>query len=80
MDETEGIRRLMVKDINSVEGSREYLETLHGQVWDTDQIRAEFEVIGFMAPFMVVKRKTDGIKGSLMFQHSPRFYFSFEPA
>ena len=25
-------------------------------------------------------RRADGVKGSLMFQHSPRFYFKFEPA
>ena len=32
-----------------------------------------------MAPLVVVRRKSDGVKGSLMFQHSPRFYFGFEP-
>jgi hypothetical protein len=39
----------------------------------------DFEVIGFMAPVVVVRRNSDGQKGSLMFQHNPRFYFSFEP-
>ena len=29
---------------------RAALEAKHGQVWDTDQLRDEFEVIGFMAP------------------------------
>ena len=38
-DPTESIRRQMVKEINAVEGSREYLEAKHGQVWDTDQVR-----------------------------------------
>jgi hypothetical protein len=36
-------------------------------------------VIGFMAPLVVVRRKHDGKKGSLEFQHSPRFYFGFSP-
>ena len=36
-------------------------------------------VIGFSAPLVVVSRKSDGQKGSLMFQASPRFYFGFEP-
>ena len=29
-------------------------------------------------PFVVVRRKADGVKGSLMFQNSPRFYFGFQ--
>ena len=30
-------------------------------------------------PFVVVRRKSDGVKGSLEFQHNPRYYFSFSP-
>jgi hypothetical protein len=78
-DQTEGIRREMVARINAVEGSREYLESKHGQVWDTDQLQDEFIVLGFLAPLVVVKRKSDGVKGSLMFQHDPRLFFSFDP-
>jgi len=36
----------------------------------------EFEVAGFMAPFVVVRRRSDGEKGSLEFQNNPRFYFN----
>lgn len=32
-----------------------------------------------MAPLVVVRRKADGVKGSLEFQHNPRFYFNFQP-
>jgi hypothetical protein len=78
-DETEGIRRAMVNEINSNPGSREALEKEHGQVWDTTQLDQDFEVKGFMAPFVVVKRKSDGVIGSLEFQHSPRFYYGFTP-
>ena len=67
----------MIAEINHEPGSREALESQHGQVWDTDQLREQFDVIGFMAPIVVAIRKSDGIKGSLMFQHSPRFYFGF---
>ena len=77
MDDTEATRRAMVKEINSDPGSREALTAEHGQVWDTTELSKDFEVTGFMAPFVVVKRKSDGAKGSLMFQHSPRFYYSF---
>ena len=78
-DQTESIRREMTKNINAVEGSREYLEAKYGQVWDTTELQQEFSVEGFMAPFVLARRKSDGIRGTLKFQHSPRFYFSFEP-
>ena len=77
MDETEGMRRAMVTVINAEPGSREDLEGTYGKVWDTEQLRSEFEVIGFMAPMIGVQRKSDGKKGAMMFQHSPRFYFEF---
>lgn len=79
-DPTEPARRQRLAEINAQPGSREALEAQHGQVWDTDQLRDEFEAIGFMAPYVVVRRLSDGMKGSLEFQHSPRFYFNFQPA
>ena len=78
-DPTEDIRKQMLAQINAIPGNREYLEHKHGQVWDTQQLSDDFEVIGFSAPLVVVRRKSDNQKGSLMFQHSPRFYFGFEP-
>jgi hypothetical protein len=78
-DPTESIRRQMLTEINAQPGSREYLEAKHGQVWSTNELGQEFDVIGFAAPLVVVRRKSDGVKGSLMFQASPRFYFGFEP-
>ena len=45
--------------------------------WNTDGLQRDFEVIGFAAPFVVVVRKADGVKGSLEFTHSPRVYFNF---
>lgn len=79
-DETEGIRRQTVAEINADPGSRGALTAQYGQVWDTRELANDFEVLGFMAPFVVVRRKSDGRTGSLMFQHSPRFYFSFDEA
>ena len=77
-DPTEDIRRGLQQEINAVEGSREYLEAQHGQVWDTQELQADFEVQGFMAPFIGVRRKSDGSQGSMAFQHAPRFYFNFK--
>jgi hypothetical protein len=79
-DETEPIRRQRLAEINAKPGSREALEADYGQVWDTGQLSEDFEVLGFMAPYVVVRRKSDGVKGSLEFQHQPRFYFNFAPA
>jgi len=77
-DPTEGIRRKMVAEINTEPGSRAALEAEHGQVWDTEELQKDFTVNGFMAPFVGVVRKSDGIKGALLFQHHPRFYFKFK--
>ena len=77
-DPTEDIRRAMVSDINRDPNEREALEAKYGQVWDTQQLGKDFEVKGFMAPFINVTRKSDGATGSMMFQHSPRYYFNFQ--
>ena len=79
IDETETIRREMVAEINSDPGSRPDLEAKHGQVWDTGQLQEDFQVLGFMAPIVVVRRRSDGVRGSLMFQNDPRLYYSFSP-
>ncbi len=76
-DPTEVIRRERLAEINAEPGSREALEVEHGQVWDGEQLRQDFEVIGFLAPLVVVRRKVDGLKGSLEFQHNPRLYWGF---
>ena len=49
-----------------------------GQTWDTQQLQEDFEVLGFAAPYVSVRRKSDGTKGLLEFTHSPRVYFGFE--
>ena len=78
-DETEAIRREMVATINAEPASRADLEAKHGQVWDTTELGRDFEVLGFAAPFVIVRRRSDRMRGSLMFQHHPRFYYSFQP-
>jgi len=81
MDETEDIRRFLVAAQQAVgPWSREQLESVYGQVWDTDEVSRDFEILGFMAPFVAVRRRSDGKKGSLEFQvHiGHRFYFNFK--
>ena len=79
IDPLEAIRRVRLIEINAHPGTRQQLEAIHGQVWNTDELARDFEVVGFLAPFVVVRHRSNGMKGSLEFQHSPRFYFSFAP-
>jgi hypothetical protein len=71
-DPTENLRRAIIASGHPQRALAEAKER-----WDTDQLREEFEVIGFMSPFVVVRRKVDGKKGSMEFTHNPRFYFNF---
>jgi hypothetical protein len=51
--------------------------------WATDELREQFEVLGFAAPYVVVRRKADGVKGTLQFVQNPgeeRVYFGWFPA
>jgi hypothetical protein len=76
-DATETVRREMQAEINAQPGSREAMEAEHGEVWNTQELGEDFEVLGFAAPLVVVRRRSDGVRGSLFFQHAPRLYFSF---
>lgn len=76
-DVTEAIRRDRLTEINSNPNEPEALAAKYDRVWSTSELTAEFDVLGFMAPYVVVQRKADGCKGSLEFQHSPRVYFNF---
>ena len=49
------------------------------ETWNTEELQRDFEVLGFSAPYVVVKRLSDGTKGSLEFTHSPRVYSNWIP-
>lgn len=76
-DKTENIRKLHAEISNSFPLEKAELEKHFGKVWDTKELSSDFHVIGFMAPYIVVERKSDKKKGSLEFQHSPRLYWNF---
>ncbi len=59
--------------------NRTELEKQYGQVWDTSELQRDYTVEGFGAPCVVVLHKKDNVRGSLFFQHRPRFYYNFEP-
>lgn len=47
------------------------------ETWTTEEFRRDFEAISFLAPFVSVRRRSDGVKGTLMFDHHPRVYFNW---
>ena len=71
-DTTENIRREMIE---TGQPQRDLAQAT--ERWTTEELSRDFEVLGFLAPFVVVKRRSDGAKGSLEFTHSPRFYFNW---
>lgn len=73
--ESEAMRALLAEAINAGGLPEGY----DGPVWDTAKLQEDFEVQGFAAPFVVVRRREDGQRGTLTFMHAPRVYFDFTP-
>jgi hypothetical protein len=79
-DVTEAARRLAQRIVNADQRTSEEIAADHdGVTWTTDELQRDFEVLGFAAPFVVVRRRSDGMKGSLTFRHNPRIYYGWEP-
>lgn len=86
IDETEMPRRIIQAEIHAeIESNDEVAEYRRlvkkygiDDVWTIDTIGRTFEITGFMAPFVVVRRLSDGVVGSVQFQHHPRIYFGFQ--
>ena len=77
MDSTEQARRELVQEVNQ-DTERTKLDEKYGEVMTTSEMRLLYDVEGFLAPFIVCRRKSDGKRGTLMFSHSPRYYFSWQ--
>ena len=55
------------------------------ETWSVAEMPKAFETIAFCAPFLSVKRRSDGVEGLLEFTGgagtgTPRTYFNFRPA
>lgn len=70
----------MIKDYGNVQGrSRLELQTLYGEkVLNTVELQCGYTVHSFLAPFVSLTDTKTGEKYTAEFQHSPRYYFSFE--
>jgi pterin-4a-carbinolamine dehydratase len=71
-DPTEDFRREM---IDTDQPARDLAQA--DRRWTTEQLKNEFIVTSFLAPFVFVTRIADGARGTMEFTHSPRFYFNF---
>ena len=78
MNALEQAQRARIAELNGGEITREVLTEKYGRVYTTAELQEYFQVEGFLAPWVVVKRKSDGKRGSLEFTASPRFYFNFK--
>lgn len=76
-DETEPVRRAMIESGQPQKDLERVMEA-GGDRWDTQELQRDFEVIGFLAPYVVVRRRVDGVRGTMEFTHSPRWYFGFK--
>jgi hypothetical protein len=61
--------------------ARTALEACAGtaDVWNDESLMAAFEVSHFVPPYVSVIRRSDGVRGTVMFIDAPRLYFSFVP-
>jgi hypothetical protein len=79
-DETEPYRRRRVAELAAQQtDNRKELEQRHGRVWNTAELGRDYEVKGFMAPYVIVRCKATDKLGSMEFQHEPRYYFGYQP-
>ena len=74
IDETESTRRAML-----AAGQPAIDAATAPELLDTEQMSALYTVRAFLAPFVIVQRKSDGRMGSMEFTHSPRRYFNWQP-
>lgn len=70
----------LINASTSSDDLRAKLAEKHGadNVFNTVEATDKFAFEAFMAPFALVKRKSDGARGTLEFTHSPRYYFDFK--
>jgi hypothetical protein len=70
--EADAVRRRMIET-----GQPQADLAVANQTWTTAELQRDFEVLGFAAPFAVVRRIADGAVGTVEFTHQPRRYFGF---
>ena len=64
-DETEHTNRSVCEQLKDEREWRVALEVIYGEVWDTSDLKRDFNVIGFLVPLVAVRRKDNGEEGTL---------------
>ena len=67
----------MSEQVKTSETESNFETKYSGQTWTTEELQRDFEVKGFGFGWVIVRRKSDGFRGSLDFNHRPRRYFNF---
>jgi hypothetical protein len=78
-DPTLKTRRRWNAQINDRVRSREELKDIWGEALNHLELRRRFNHFFFCNPVLVCRRKSDGQRGTLLFQWNPRFYFRWKP-
>jgi hypothetical protein len=78
-DARESNRCRLEEAINADPKTRAELEASAGPVWNHEEVEHEFDLCGFIPPFVFVIRKSDGMVGTLVFQRQPKLYWGFDP-
>lgn len=76
----DALRRQRLAELGLVPGSRDALKAEHGQVWDSQELLKDFEVLECLGPYVAVRRRSDGQRGNVEADDDFRFFFSFRPA
>jgi hypothetical protein len=71
-------RRILTTYLNRQRMTRDELAKWCGSVWDEMELERDFEVLGHRDPFVLVQRRLDGVRGSVLVQSFPRYYFAFD--
>jgi hypothetical protein len=71
-------RRNELIRVNDRDLAKEALAKDYGEVLTTAETQEKYQILQFMAPYVLVTRLGDGKKGTLQFSHLPRYYFNFQ--
>ena len=66
-DETEEFRRFRQAQLNEQAAERTKLEKEYGKVWSTEELCNDFQVVGFMAPLVIVETAQPGKRAAWSF-------------
>ena len=66
---------IQIKDYGK---TSEEIEKIADKKLTTSEMQELYIVHAFAAPYVIVTRKSDNVRGTLEFGHSPRVYFNFK--